>query len=57
VEHSGHFRRAVAEYDAHYHRERNHQGLANELIAGTPVTVTAGHVQLGGLLNFYARAA
>jgi transposase InsO family protein len=56
-----HFRRAVAEYVAHDHRERNHQGLANELIAGTPVTGTAGHVQrrprLGGLLNFYARAA
>src|SRR4030088_3333081 len=23
----GHFRRAVTEYVAHYHRERNHQGL------------------------------
>lgn len=26
-----HFRRAVAEFVAHYHRERNHQGLGNEL--------------------------
>jgi hypothetical protein len=26
------FRRTVAEYVEHYHRERNHQGLANELI-------------------------
>ncbi|HJZ70664.1 MAG TPA: integrase core domain-containing protein, partial [Vicinamibacterales bacterium] len=25
-----HFRRAVAEYVAHYHHERNHQGLRNE---------------------------
>ena len=30
-----HFRHAVAEYVAHYHCERNHQGLANEQIAGT----------------------
>jgi len=56
-----HFRRAVAEYVAHYHGERNHQGLANELIAGTPATSTAGrvrrHSRLGGLLNFYDRAA
>jgi hypothetical protein len=26
-------RRAMHEYMEHYHRERNHQGLANELIA------------------------
>ena len=32
-----HFRRAVAEYVEHYHRERNHQGLDNRLIAGSPV--------------------
>ena len=31
-----HFRRAVAEYVKHYHCERNHQGLGNSLIAGTP---------------------
>ena len=30
-----HFRRAVAEFVEHYHCERNHQGLDNELIAGT----------------------
>jgi transposase InsO family protein len=28
-----HFRRAVDEYVEHYHRERNHQGLDNRLIA------------------------
>jgi hypothetical protein len=44
-----------------YHRERNHQGLANELI--DPVaSQCAGRVcrrlrRLGGLLNYYARAA
>jgi hypothetical protein len=27
-----HFLRAVAEFVAHYHRERNHQGLGNRLI-------------------------
>jgi transposase InsO family protein len=31
-----HFRRAVAEYVEHYHGERNHQGLGNRLIAGSP---------------------
>jgi len=31
-----HFRRAVRDYVAHYHRERNHQGLSNELIESRP---------------------
>lgn len=56
-----HFRRAVAEYVAHYHEERNHQGFGNRLIAGSPVIDKAGRVRrrprLGGLLNFYERAA
>jgi putative transposase len=56
-----HFRRAVAEFVAHYHCERNHQGLDNRLIAGTPVGGMVGRVRrrprLGGLLNFYERAA
>jgi Integrase core domain len=57
-----HFRRAVSEFVAHYHRERNHQGLANTLIvAGTRANDASGRVQrrqrLGGLLNFYERAA
>jgi transposase InsO family protein len=56
-----HFRRAVAEFVDHYHRERNHQGIENELIAGAPVTSAAGRVhrraRLGGLLNYYERAA
>ena len=29
-----HFRRALANFVVHYHRERNHQGLGNELIDG-----------------------
>jgi putative transposase len=56
-----HFRQVIAEFVEHYHRERNHQGLDNRLIAGTPVTDRASAVQcrrrLGGLLNFYERAA
>src|SRR5262245_59455489 len=56
-----HFRRAVAEFIEHDHGERNHQGLGNTLIVeGTP-NGTAGRVyrrpRLGGLLNFYERAA
>jgi transposase InsO family protein len=56
-----HFRHVITEFVAHYHRERNHQGLDNRLIAGTPVTDRTGRVRcrrrLGGLLNFYERAA
>ena len=51
---------AVSEFVAHYHRERNHQGLDNALIEGAALT-GAGRVRrqsrLGGLLNFYTRAA
>jgi transposase InsO family protein len=56
-----HFRQVIAEFVEHYHRERNHQGLDNRLIAATPVTGRTGAVRcrrrLGGLLNFYERAA
>jgi putative transposase len=56
-----HFRLVIAEYLEHYHRERNHQGLDNELIAGAVALRTSGPVRrrarLGGLLNYYARAA
>ena len=31
-----HLRRTIAELVAHYHGERNHQGLGNELIDGVP---------------------
>lgn len=56
----GHLRRAVAEYMAHYHHERNHQGLGNALIDGeSQATTGQGAVvcreRLGGLLNFYCR--
>ena len=38
-----HFARG-REFVAHYHCERNHQGLDNALIAGTPSRNTAGHI-------------
>ena len=46
----------------HSHTERNHQGLANQLIDPEPGNVgKAGVVQLrqrlGGMLNYYYRAA
>jgi putative transposase len=56
-----HFRRAIAEFVKHYHLERNHQGLENRLIMGTPVVDAARPVRrrsrLGGVLNYYERAA
>ena len=56
-----HFRRAVTEFVVHYHRERNHQGLENALIEASAPMSRAGRVhgqsRLGGLLNFYKRAA
>lgn len=56
----GHFRRAMSEFVAHYHRERIHEDLKNALIEGAPES-GAGRVhrqsRLGGLLNYYRRAA
>ena len=56
----GHLRYAIDEYLAHYHGERNHQGLGNELISGRVERGDGGVVRrerLGGLLSFYERAA
>ena len=57
-----HLRRLVHEYVEHYHRERNHQGLDNQLLQRPPPPVSpdAGvqrRERLGGLLNFYHREA
>ena len=52
--------RAIAEYTAHYHDERSHQGIGNRLICGAEVQ-SMGSVEvtqrLGGLLNYYHRQA
>ena len=55
-------RKATAEFMAHYHSERNHQGLANALICPEPEHAgDEGEVhrreRLGGLLNYYYREA
>jgi len=57
-----HLRRTIAEFVGHYHGVRNHQSLSNELIEGTPtVEHKVGRIRrrqrLGGLLNYYCRAA
>lgn len=56
-----HFRRALADFVVHYHRERKHQGLGNELVDGMDVQPQNGSVQrrqrLGSLLSYYYRAA
>jgi transposase InsO family protein len=55
-------RRALREYVAHYHTERNHQGVGNRLLKPlATVSPTNGPVQcrerLGGILNYYYRKA
>jgi transposase InsO family protein len=56
-----HLRRTIMEFVEHYHHERNHQGLHNELIDGEAAVESSGrirrHQRLGGVLNYYARAA
>jgi putative transposase len=61
---AGPLSRVLAEFSAHYHSERNHQGKGNKLLfpdVGNK-TKLRGHAvecrqRLGGLLKFYARAA
>ena len=53
---------AVGEYVKHYHRERNHQGLGNDLIepngdAGSVAGKIECRERLGGLLKYYHRRA
>jgi putative transposase len=55
-------RRAIGEFMAHYHAERNHQGLGNRLIRGEESSVPAcgpvdRRIRLGGMLSFYHHAA
>jgi transposase InsO family protein len=55
-------RHVIRSYLAHYHTERNHQGLDNQLIEpAVEVGGQAGHVvrqkRLGGLLSYYHREA
>ncbi len=55
-------RLAVSAYVAHYHRERNHQGLSNRLIepemeAGKKSAEIFCRERLGGMLRYYHREA
>jgi putative transposase len=55
-------RNAIREFIAHYHFERNHQGLNNQLIISSNETpVKTGPLRtrrrLGGTLNYYYREA
>jgi putative transposase len=52
----------IQQYLAHYHAERNHQGLGNQLIAPEPARSHQGSAvmrreRLGGLLSYYHREA
>ena len=55
-------RRAVKEFVAHYHFERNHQGLDNQLIFPDKLDAEASapierRQRLGGMLKYYHRQA
>lgn len=55
-------RNALDQYVEHYHRERNHQGLENELIdPGEELKIRSGPIQcrerLGGMFKYYYRQA
>jgi len=58
----GMLRHVLREYDAHFHHERNHQGVGNVLILPRVFSEhREGPVirrpRLGGMLNYYERAA
>jgi transposase InsO family protein len=56
-----HLRKTLHEFATHYHCERNHQGLANELIdrpdALRPTGAVRRRQRVGGILSYYYRSA
>jgi putative transposase len=56
-----HLRRSIAEYLAHYRRERNYQGMSNELLIGPTASGSSGVIhrrpRMGGIMKYYYRAA
>jgi len=57
----GSLRKAIHEFIAHYHLERNHQGLGNLIMPEDPRSRGTGAIRrrrrLGGMLNYYDRQA
>jgi putative transposase len=57
-----HLRTILSEFQLHYHTERNHQGLGNELLTPLPANSNADGAircreRLGGVLKYYHREA
>ena len=56
-----HLRKTLHAFVTHYHRERNHQGLSNDLIEGPAPQRAAGAIyrrgRVGGVLSYYYRSA
>ena len=57
-------RKALTQFQEHYHAERNHQGKNNVLLFPAPARLEPGRrrgircrERLGGLLRYYSRAA
>ena len=55
-------RRALSEFETHYHQERHHQGVGNALLfpkkaARASSQAVKRRERLGGLLSFYHREA
>jgi putative transposase len=55
-------RHAITQYLSHYHGERNHQGLGNQLLIPSRVMGELGvpvkrRARLGGMLSYYHREA
>ena len=57
-------RKALIQFQEHYHEERNHQGKSNVLLFPAPARLEPGRrrgircrERLGGLLRYYSRAA
>ena len=55
-----HLRRPVRDFVEHYHAERNHQGIGNELVEWPPGQPTVGPIRrrqrVGGVLSYYYRS-
>ena len=57
-----HLRTILSEFLVHYHLERNHQGLHNELLTPLPANSSVDgpikcRERLGGMLSYYYREA